>query len=54
LQRKPAQSIRYYFEPAQVERVPTFIFFRGSQEIGRIVEHPKNSLMEDTIAILSK
>ena len=54
VQRKPAKSIRYYFERTGVERVPTFIFFRGDREIGRIVENPENGLAEDMIAILSK
>jgi hypothetical protein len=54
VQRKPAQSVRYYFEQAGVERVPTFIFFRDGREIGRIVEHPQSGLADDTIAIMSK
>lgn len=54
VQRKPGKNIVYYFEKAKVERVPTFIFFRGDQEIGRIVESPEKGLAEDMIAILSK
>ncbi len=54
VQRKPAKSVRYYFERANVERVPTFIFLKGDQEIGRIVENPQKSLAEDMIEILSK
>ncbi len=54
VERKQGKDIRYYFEKANVERVPTFIFFRGDQEIGRIVENPQKSLAEDMFAILSK
>lgn len=39
---------------AGVERVPTFIFLRHGEEIGRIVEHPTHSLEEDVSAILAK
>jgi hypothetical protein len=54
VQRKQGRNIRYYFEKANVERVPTFIFFRSDREIGRIVENPEKGLAEDMIAILSK
>jgi hypothetical protein len=37
-----------------VERVPTFIFYRDNQEIGRIIETPQKSLEEDFIDILLK
>jgi hypothetical protein len=54
VQRKPVKSIRYYSDEFQVERVPTFIFYRGGTEIGRIVENPDAGLIEDMLAILSK
>ena len=54
VERKQGKDIRYYFEKANVERVPTFIFFRGDQEIGRIVENPEKGLTEDMIAILQR
>jgi hypothetical protein len=54
VQRKPVKSIRYYSDEFQVERVPTFIFYRGGAEIGRIVENPNAGLLEDMLAILSK
>jgi hypothetical protein len=54
VQRKPVKTIRYFVDKLQVERVPTFIFYRGDQEIGRIVENPKAGLGEDMLAILSK
>lgn len=54
VERKPGKAIRYYSDKFQVERVPTFIFYRGDREIGRIVENPKSGLLEDTIKILSE
>ncbi len=52
VQRKPNPSVKYFFEDLKVERVPTFIFFRDGKEIGRIVENPKNSLIEDFLEII--
>jgi hypothetical protein len=54
VQRKPVKSIRYFVDQLQVERVPTFIFYRGDKEIGRIIENPMKGLAEDLIEILSK
>jgi hypothetical protein len=54
VQRKPVKSIKYFVDQLQVERVPTFIFYRGDREIGRIVENPKTGLAEDMVEILSK
>jgi len=34
-------------------RVPTFIFYRDGQELGRIVEYPIQSLEDDMVQILS-
>ena len=36
-----------------IERVPTFIFLKHGEEVGRIVESPKNSLEEDMLTILA-
>lgn len=36
----------------RVERVPTFIFLKKNQELGRIIESPSISLEEDIVAIL--
>jgi hypothetical protein len=52
--RKSGKDIRYYADKARVERVPTFIFFRGDREIGRIVENPNTGLCQDMLAILSQ
>jgi len=37
-----------------VTRVPTFVFFRGGTEIGRVVERPVTTLEADLAAILVK
>lgn len=37
-----------------IERVPTFIFYDGDREIGRIVETPEYSLEKDTYLLLTK
>ena len=50
--RKPSQDVKFYVEELKVERVPTFIFYRSAMEIGRIIENPKKSLIEDFIGIL--
>lgn len=34
-------------EKHHVERVPTLVFLRNGEEIGRIVEYPKRSIEED-------
>lgn len=35
-----------------IKKVPTFIFFKEGKEIGRIIEHPKKSMVEDLQEIL--
>lgn len=37
-----------------IERVPTFIIYRGDVEIGRIIETPTQTLEQDLLDILSK
>lgn len=41
-------------EAAGVKKIPTFIFYRGSNEIGRIVEKPKGRLEKNLFNILKK
>ncbi len=36
-----------------IERVPTFIFYKDGKELGRIVESPKDTLEKDALALLS-
>ncbi len=50
--RKPNQDVKYYVKELKVERVPTFIFYREGKEIGRIVENPKTTLIEDFLEIV--
>jgi hypothetical protein len=53
-QRKPVKTIQYFSDKYRIEKVPTFIFYRGNVEAGRIIENPTVNLVEDSIAILSK
>ena len=46
------QSIDSEEEGLNIHRVPTFIFYKGDKEIGRIVESPINSLEIDIAQIL--
>lgn len=41
-------------EKWNVTRVPTFIFLRGGQEIGRVVERPATTLEKDIAEIVSR
>lgn len=50
--RKAGKEVKYFIEDLKVERVPTFIFYRDGKEIGRIIENPKNSLVEDFLEII--
>lgn len=50
--RKVDKETKYFVEESQVEKVPTFIFYRNGSEIGRIIENPKTSLIEDMMEIL--
>jgi thiol-disulfide isomerase/thioredoxin len=40
-------------ERFQIELVPTFIFLKNNQEVGRIVETPKTTLEGDVLTILA-
>lgn len=52
LPRKADKAIQYFVEEQKVERVPTFIFYRGGKEIGRITENPKAGMLEDFMDIV--
>jgi hypothetical protein len=41
-------------ETHQIQRVPTFVFFRGEREIGRVTEKPVTTLENDIAGILAK
>jgi hypothetical protein len=49
--RKPSKNVKFFIEDLKVERVPTFIFYRDGKEIGRIIENPQKSLVEDFLEI---
>lgn len=61
----PSERIRFYgvdrskkssdgvTERYHIERVPTFIFLKNGNEVGRIVESPKHSMEDDVLAILA-
>lgn len=52
VKRKPSKDIKYFVEELKVERVPTFIFYREGEEIGRIIENPKTSMVDDFLEII--
>lgn len=52
VERKPTKETKYYVEEFKVERVPTFIFYKDGKEIGRIIENPKKSMIEDVMDII--
>lgn len=51
VEKKAAADQKFYVEDKLVEKVPTFIFYSNGFEIGRIVENPKNSLLQDMMLI---
>lgn len=51
---RKAGNLKYYVEEFNVERVPSFIFYRDGKEIGRIIENPKTGMVEDTLDIVLK
>ena len=50
--RKATPEQKYYVEGMMVEKVPTFIFYADGVEIGRIVENPENSILQDIMIIV--
>ncbi len=51
---RKARDVKYYVEEFNVEKVPSFIFYRDDKEIGRIIENPKTGIAEDTFDIVMK
>ena len=41
-------------EGLNLDKVPTFIFYRDKKELGRIIESPAGTLEKDMLAIISK
>ncbi len=52
--RKASKDVKYYVEEMNVQKVPTFIFYREGKEIGRIIENPKTGMLEDMSEIILK
>ena len=52
VEKKAADGQKYYQESLLIEKVPTFVFFIGDIEIGRIIENPKVGLLEDVMDIV--
>jgi len=52
IERKESPDVKFYFEEFQIERLPTFVFYRDGEEIGRIVEHPRGTLLEHILKIM--
>ncbi len=42
------------FDRLNIERVPTFIFYKNNIEVGRIIENPVTSLEQDIVNILTR
>lgn len=42
------------YDTLNIERVPTFIFYKNNFELGRIIEYPEASLERDMLKILMK
>lgn len=53
VERKASGDVKYFVDDLQIERIPTFIFYRNGEEIGRIIENPEASLAEDFLEIIS-
>ncbi len=49
--KKANKEETYFIDELKVDRVPTFIFYFGGKEIGRIVENPKTGMIEDTMEV---
>jgi len=41
------------YEAARIEKIPTFIFLKGDQEVGRITERPKGRIEKHLFRILN-
>jgi len=52
LEKKQKSGQKYYLEDMLVEKVPTFIFFLNDSEMGRIIENPKTTILQDMMQII--
>lgn len=51
---KRAREYDELVQSLNIERIPTFIFYKNGREIGRIIESPQGTLESDMLQILSK
>lgn len=52
VEKKANADQKYYVEDMMVEKVPTLIFYANGFEMGRIVENPRNTLLQDMVLIV--
>jgi thiol-disulfide isomerase/thioredoxin len=52
VEKKANADQKYFVADKEIEKVPTFIFYANGFEMGRIVENPKNSLLQDMMLIV--
>lgn len=50
--KKATADQKYYVEDMVVEKVPTFIFYSNDFEMGRIVENPRDTILQDMMLIV--
>jgi hypothetical protein len=50
--KKATTDQKYYVEDMMVEKVPTFIFYVNDFEMGRIVENPRNTILQDIMLMV--
>lgn len=51
--RKKQSPVKEDIAGLEIEKVPTFIFYRDGKELGRIIESPKESLEKDIAKIIA-
>jgi hypothetical protein len=52
VEKKLTTDQKYYVEDMMVEKVPTFIFYVNDFEMGRIVENPRNTILQDLMLMV--
>ncbi|MEI6613363.1 MAG: thioredoxin family protein [Chrysiogenales bacterium] len=52
VEKKSTAVQKYYVEDMRVEKVPTFIFYINDFEMGRIIENPRDTILQDMMLIV--
>jgi hypothetical protein len=52
VEKKSTADQKYYVEDMMIEKVPTFIFYVNDFEMGRIVENPRNTILQDIMLMV--